>query len=135
MAVAPIFFMGELIKAREHGDKVLALYEARSHRHLADLINHDPKTVVGVYASHWTWMLGYPDQAVQVSDAKDAHARRRGHAFDLGWALTVGRGRVRLSLRARGTAQARRGVRADGPREQPALLLRSTGAPLHAGSH
>ena len=37
-----------------------------------------------------TWMLGYPDRAVQVSDANDAHARRRGHPFDLGWALTVG---------------------------------------------
>jgi hypothetical protein len=35
-------------------------------------------------------MLGYPDQAVQVSDDKDAHARRLGHAFDLGFALTRG---------------------------------------------
>ena len=35
-------------------------------------------------------MLGYPDRAVQVSDAKDAHARRRSHPFDLGHALTVG---------------------------------------------
>ena len=35
-------------------------------------------------------MLGYPDRAVQLSDAKDAHARRRGHPFDLGWALTFG---------------------------------------------
>ena len=35
-------------------------------------------------------MLGYPDRAVQVRDANDAHARRRGHPFDLGFALTVG---------------------------------------------
>jgi predicted ATPase len=35
-------------------------------------------------------MLGYPDQAVRISDASDAHARRRGHPFDLGWTLTVG---------------------------------------------
>ena len=35
-------------------------------------------------------MLGYPDRAVQVSEANDAHARRRGHPFDLGFALTVG---------------------------------------------
>jgi len=26
---------------------------------------------------------------VTISDAKDAHARRRGHPFDLGWALTL----------------------------------------------
>jgi hypothetical protein len=37
-----------------------------------------------------TWMLGFPDRAVQVSDAKDAHARRRGHPFDLGRALVTG---------------------------------------------
>src|SRR5262249_8596985 len=36
------------------------------------------------------WMLGYPKQAVTISDAKDAHARRLGHSFDLGWALTAG---------------------------------------------
>jgi hypothetical protein len=42
---------------------------------MVNLTNQGPKTGVGVYASHWTWMLGYPDQAVQVSDAKDEYAR------------------------------------------------------------
>ena len=37
-----------------------------------------------------TWMLGYPDRALRLSDEKDAHARRRGHPFDLGFALTTG---------------------------------------------
>ena len=35
-------------------------------------------------------MLGYPDRAVRLNDEKDAHARRRGHPFDLGWALRFG---------------------------------------------
>ena len=35
-------------------------------------------------------MLGYPDQAAQVIDDKDAHARRLGHAFNLGVALILG---------------------------------------------
>jgi predicted ATPase len=35
-------------------------------------------------------MLGYPDRAVQVSEAGAAHARQRGHPFDLSFALTVG---------------------------------------------
>jgi hypothetical protein len=34
--------------------------------------------------------LGYPDRALRLSDEKDAHARRRGHPFDLGYALTLG---------------------------------------------
>jgi predicted ATPase len=69
---------------------VLALYSEEKHRHLADITNVDPKTVVDIYLSIGTWMLGYPDRAVQVSEAKDAHARRRGHPFDLGYALTFG---------------------------------------------
>ena len=48
------------------------------------------KTLVGVWSCQWTWMLGYPDQAVHLSDEKDAHARRQGDAFNLGFALTLG---------------------------------------------
>ncbi|MFL5281575.1 MAG: hypothetical protein ACJ8AW_11420 [Rhodopila sp.] len=35
-------------------------------------------------------MLGYPDRALRLNDEKDAHARRRGHPLDLGYALTTG---------------------------------------------
>jgi hypothetical protein len=34
--------------------------------------------------------LGYPDRSKQLSDETDIHARRRGHPFDLGWALMHG---------------------------------------------
>ena len=84
------YWRGDLTQSRAHGDRVMALYDEEQHRHLADLMNMDPKTSVGIFISSGTWMLGYPDRAVQVSDANDAHARRRGHPFDLGFALTVG---------------------------------------------
>ena len=84
------FYLGDFNQSREHGDRVLALYSEEKHRHLADIMNTDPKTAVGIFVSLGTWMLGYPDRAVQVSDANDAHARRRGHPFDLGYALTLG---------------------------------------------
>ncbi len=58
--------------------------------HLADIFNHDPKTLVSGFASICTWMLGYPDRASQQNDEKDAHARRRAHPFDLGFALNIG---------------------------------------------
>jgi ATP/maltotriose-dependent transcriptional regulator MalT len=35
-------------------------------------------------------VLGYPEQAARIIDAAHDHARRRGHPFDLGWALTFG---------------------------------------------
>jgi predicted ATPase len=81
---------GDLIKAVEHADQVLDLYDDEKHRHLVDLLNHDPKTTAGVFGSICTWILGYPDQALRLNGEKDAHARRRGHPFDLGFALMSG---------------------------------------------
>ena len=89
-AMCSYFHIGDLLKAREHGDQVLALYDSERHYHLADILNHDLKTFAGVWAAHLTWMLGYPDQALRVSDAKDEHARRRGYVFDVAFALTLG---------------------------------------------
>ena len=83
-------FAGEHTKVLEHADKVLDLYDDEKHRHLADILYHDPKTVAGIFASISTWILGYPDRALRLNDEKDAHARRRGHPFDLGFALTTG---------------------------------------------
>jgi|GEM_PF-1593564 len=84
------FWMGKVREALQHANEVLTLYDAEKHRNLVDLLNHDPKTLVGAYSSICTWMLGYPDRAVRLSDEKDAHARRRAHPFDVGWALTTG---------------------------------------------
>jgi len=83
-------FAGEFTKVLEHADKVMNLYDAEKHRHLADILNHDPKTWAGVFGSVATWMLGYPDRALRLANEKDAHARRRGHPFDLGVALMQG---------------------------------------------
>ena len=84
------FCLGQLEKAMEHADRVMDLYDNEKHRHLADLLNHDPKTRAGIYGSICIWMLGYPDRARRLSNETDAHARQRGHPFDLGYALTMG---------------------------------------------
>ena len=83
-------YAGEFTKATEHADKVVDLYDAERHRHLADILNTDPKTAAVAFASISTWILGYPNRALQLSHEKDAHARRRGHPFDLGFALIRG---------------------------------------------
>jgi class 3 adenylate cyclase/tetratricopeptide (TPR) repeat protein len=90
IACACYCWSGDLTKALEHADEVLDLYDDKKHRHLADIRNMDPKTSAGIYSSTATWILGYPDRASRLSDEKDAHARRRGHPFDLGIALTMG---------------------------------------------
>jgi hypothetical protein len=90
IACACYCFAGEFTKAVEHADQVQHLYDAEKHRHLADILYRDPKTSAGIFGSISTWILGYPDGAMRLSDEKDAHARRRGHPFDLGFALTMG---------------------------------------------
>jgi len=89
-AVNSYFWLGELTKFRENAERVLTLYSEEQHGHLVGILNHDPKTITLMYAALSTWMLGYPDQAVKIGDERDAFARRLGHPFDLGFALTVG---------------------------------------------
>jgi predicted ATPase len=90
IAVNAYFWGGDPIKVREHADRVLALYSEERHGHLADILNNDLKTMSLGFPALSTWMLGYPEQATRISDAADQQAGRRGHPFDLGWALTVG---------------------------------------------
>ena len=49
LACASYCLAGEFTKALEHADKVLDLYDDEKHRHLADILNHDPKTSAGVF--------------------------------------------------------------------------------------
>jgi len=83
-------FAGEFKKVLEHVDKVFDLYDAEKYRHLADILNHDPKTVALTFSSIAVWMLGFPDQASRLENEAIAQARRRGHPFDLGYALMRG---------------------------------------------
>jgi class 3 adenylate cyclase len=89
-AMCSYFYLGELIKAREHADQALALYSEERHGHLVRILNHDLKTLSLIYTARLTWMLGYPEQAVKTHDLQGAHARRLGHPFDLGFVLTIG---------------------------------------------
>lgn len=84
------FYLGNFTGCCEHRDRVVELYDPKEHWHIADVVNTDPVTAVGNFASGAMWMLGYPDRAVAMSDAKDIHARTRAHPFDLGYALTWG---------------------------------------------
>jgi tetratricopeptide (TPR) repeat protein len=90
IAGACYYWAGEFAKVLEHAENVLELYDDAKHHHLADILNQDPKTLAGCFASIATWMLGYPDQALRLGGERDAHARQRGHPFDLGFALSIG---------------------------------------------
>ena len=89
-AVGSYYWLGDFTAARRHGDALHAMYDPRRHWHIAQLTNTDPLTGDGIYRGQYLWILGYPDQARAASDAKDEHARRRNHPFDLAFALTLG---------------------------------------------
>jgi tetratricopeptide (TPR) repeat protein len=84
------FYLGELDKARTERDKAVALYDPQRAARLKELTGSDVITATGVFSCQALWMLGYPEKAAQMSDQKDAVARRVGHPFDIGWALTWG---------------------------------------------
>ncbi|MBN8247201.1 MAG: AAA family ATPase [Verrucomicrobia bacterium] len=89
-AMTSAFWLGDLVAARRHGDVIRARYDAVRHGHLVKLTNSDPLTGDGIYRSQYLWMLGYPDQALEVCMANHVHARRLNHPFDLAFALTLG---------------------------------------------
>ncbi|GAC1555998.1 MAG: AAA family ATPase [Beijerinckiaceae bacterium] len=89
-AAASYFWLGDFTAARKHGDILQSMYDSERHWHIAQLTNTDPLTGEGIYRAQYLWILGYPDQAVAASEAKDAHARHRNHPFDLAFALTLG---------------------------------------------
>jgi tetratricopeptide (TPR) repeat protein len=62
----------------------------REGKRLVALTNTDPFTGEGIYRAQFLWMMGYPDQALAANQATEANARRRGHPFDLAFALTLG---------------------------------------------
>jgi len=83
-------YRGELVEACTEGDEVLKLYDPASAARWMELTGNDVRTAVGIFASQALWMRGHPEQAVALSDRKDADSRRLGHPFDIGWAMTWG---------------------------------------------
>jgi hypothetical protein len=84
------FWLGHPLVVERHARAILALYVRERHGQIVKSMNHDPKTLAGIYLSQVLWMLGYPDQAAAIVDESDAHARLIGHPFDSGFALTLG---------------------------------------------
>ncbi|MBV8578669.1 MAG: hypothetical protein JOZ58_27000, partial [Acetobacteraceae bacterium] len=89
-ACGDCFWAGKLSEVLEHADMVLDLYDIEKHNYLTDVTYLDPRNSSACFASTATWLLGYPDRAVRLNHEKDTHARRRGHPFDLGFALYTG---------------------------------------------
>lgn len=84
------FWLGDYQTARTLGHEVERLYSVGLHGHVVGLTNHDPLTVTLSWATHWLWMLGLPDEALEAEQRQLGVARELGHPFNLCFGLTVG---------------------------------------------
>ncbi|MDW6025073.1 adenylate/guanylate cyclase domain-containing protein [Mesorhizobium sp. BAC0120] len=84
------FWLGNPRVVKQHADEILRLYDRDRHAHIVKLMNHDPKTLAGIYLSQVLWILGYPKRAADIVRDRDDHARLINHPFDTAFALTLG---------------------------------------------
>jgi predicted ATPase len=83
------FYRGELPAAREHLEQTLALYDPQKHRAHAYVYGQDPGVATLSHGSLILWYLGYPDQALNLSERAIALGENCSHPFSLGFALGV----------------------------------------------
>jgi class 3 adenylate cyclase/predicted ATPase len=79
--------VGDLVDAKAHYDRALAIYDPAERRPLATRSGRDVGVTVLSFRSVCVWLLGYP--AASLSDAERAvrDARETGHATTLMYAL------------------------------------------------
>ena len=81
---------GELMAARAHLERTLALYDPTAHGSLAFLFAQDP-SVAGLSVLSWgLFALGYPEQAQARSEEALSGAKELSHRNTLGYALLYG---------------------------------------------
>jgi predicted ATPase len=82
-----LFYRGEPAAARTHHTQALALYDPPAHRALAVRYGGDLGVGSGSFLARELWSLGYPDQALQHSQAACTLAEEVAHPLSLAQAL------------------------------------------------
>jgi class 3 adenylate cyclase/predicted ATPase len=83
----PLTILGEFGLALTHMQHGLALYDPQQMRAHALRYGQDSGVTCRVFGAWCLWLLGYPDQARQWSEAALTYAQRLLHAFTLAQAL------------------------------------------------
>src|SRR5262249_8701809 len=79
-----LFPLGEFGAARAYLEQGLTLYDSQRHHSNVFLYGGREPGVLGLsYAARVLWHLGYPDQALQKSEAARRLAQERSHPFSL----------------------------------------------------
>ena len=80
---AALHFLGDQRGAREHIERMLAAYVTPIHRSHALRFQSDQRVTAHMYLARILWLQGFPDQALNVSEANVQHAQRTMHPQSL----------------------------------------------------
>jgi class 3 adenylate cyclase/predicted ATPase len=84
-----LFHLGELGTAQAHLEQGMTLYDVQDHRIPVFLANIEAGVVGLSFAARILCHLGYPDQALQKSEAARTLAQERSHPFSLAGARVL----------------------------------------------
>jgi predicted ATPase len=82
-----LFFRGEPLSAHTHHTQAVTIYTPQEHQALAMHYGVDHGVVSGSWLAWELWYLGYPDQAMQYSQAACTLAHEISHPYSLALAL------------------------------------------------
>ena len=82
-----LLLKGELVEARAHYDKGIALYNPALHRPFATRFGQDAEVAMSSYRAWALWLLGYPNAALAEAERALRCAREVGHAGTMMFAL------------------------------------------------
>ncbi len=84
---ATLYRIGALAESLAHLEQGLSFYNPLQHRPLAKQYSVDPGVGCLCFAAHAQWLLGYPDQALQMSEEALRLVQQPPHAFSLATVL------------------------------------------------
>jgi predicted ATPase len=82
-----MYWLGEMAPARAHFEQAIALYDPQQHRSHIVEYGQDPGVLCRGFGAWPTWVLGYPDQALQSTKEALNLAQEFAHPFSLALAL------------------------------------------------
>jgi predicted ATPase/DNA-binding winged helix-turn-helix (wHTH) protein len=83
------YYLGDLLSARRHIERVLAHYVAPARKWQIVRFEGDQWATARAYLARILWLQGLPDQAMRTAESSVAAARATNHAISLGNALAV----------------------------------------------
>jgi len=83
-----LWFMGKFESAQEQFEQGFTYYDPQQHRSYIRLIDEDQGVICLSYTAWNSWILGYPDRALNISHKALTLARKLSHPLSLVFALS-----------------------------------------------